>query len=128
MPETKTNESIEVARSVFDIEIETLNLVKDSLDDNFLKAVDLIYSASGRVVVTGMGKSGWGSRVLQDEINPGIIQHPLGVIVFYNGRLLTEQVGVKLDGSFKITDVKTHMQSFHSVSSSMVRGVGVGGY
>ncbi|MCH2227452.1 MAG: KpsF/GutQ family sugar-phosphate isomerase [Candidatus Caenarcaniphilales bacterium] len=58
MPETKISESIEIAKSVFEVEAETLNLVKDSLDDNFVKAVDLIHAATGRVVVTGMGKSG----------------------------------------------------------------------
>ncbi len=58
MPETKINESIEIARSVFEVEAETLDLVKNSLDENFIKAVDIIHAAAGRVVVTGMGKSG----------------------------------------------------------------------
>ena len=58
MQETRVNESIEIARSVFDIEAESLNLVRDSLDESFVKAVDIIHAAAGRVVVTGMGKSG----------------------------------------------------------------------
>jgi len=52
------NELIEMAKQVFEIETESLNQVKDSLGDNFIKAVNLILNTSGRVVVTGMGKSG----------------------------------------------------------------------
>lgn len=49
---------IENAKKVFDIEIAGMNFVKGHLDDNFEKAIDLILKAQGRVVVTGMGKSG----------------------------------------------------------------------
>jgi len=49
---------IEKAKQVFDIEIEGLNFVKNNLDENFNKAVDTILNSEGRVVITGMGKSG----------------------------------------------------------------------
>lgn len=49
---------IEKAKQVFDIEIDGLNFVKNNLDENFNKAVDLILNSEGRVVITGMGKSG----------------------------------------------------------------------
>ncbi|WP_182430598.1 KpsF/GutQ family sugar-phosphate isomerase [Clostridium sp. OM02-18AC] len=43
---------------VFDIEIEALQKTKLALDDTFVKIVDLITTCEGKVVVTGMGKSG----------------------------------------------------------------------
>ena len=43
------NELIEMAKQVFEIETESLNQVKDSLDDNFIKAVNLILNTSGLV-------------------------------------------------------------------------------
>jgi arabinose-5-phosphate isomerase len=50
--------SIEVAKRVFEIESEAIKNLISRLDENFPKAVELIDGAKGRVVVTGMGKSG----------------------------------------------------------------------
>ena len=52
--------SLSLARSVFDIELEGLKAVRDSLDENFEKAVELILqvlSHDGKIVVTGVGKN-----------------------------------------------------------------------
>lgn len=58
MQDTQKANSIDIAKQVFNIETETLELVKNSLDENFNKAVELMLKVRGRVVVTGMGKSG----------------------------------------------------------------------
>ncbi|MBD8071302.1 KpsF/GutQ family sugar-phosphate isomerase [Bacillus sp. PS06] len=50
------------ARYVFDIEVNAINLVKDSLDENFIRIVELISECKGKVIVTGMGKPGHVSR------------------------------------------------------------------
>lgn len=50
--------SIEIAKKVLEIESEAVKKLIDRLDENFPKAVDLVYEARGRIVVTGMGKSG----------------------------------------------------------------------
>lgn len=46
------------AQNVFDTEILALEKTKSSLDENFIKIVKLITSCEGKVIVTGMGKSG----------------------------------------------------------------------
>lgn len=46
------------ARRVLETEIGGLRALSDALDDGFSKAIDLIAGVSGRVIVTGMGKSG----------------------------------------------------------------------
>ena len=43
---------------VFDLEINTLVAVRDSLGQPYAAALDLLFSCNGKVVVTGMGKSG----------------------------------------------------------------------
>lgn len=50
------------AKSVFDTEINAINLVKDALDERFIKIVELISNCNGKVIVTGMGKPGHVSR------------------------------------------------------------------
>ena len=46
------------AKRVIRVEADALNALADSLNGEFERAVTLILAASGRVVVTGMGKSG----------------------------------------------------------------------
>lgn len=47
-----------MAKNLFDSEIEELKKVRNKLDDNIEKAVDLILNCKGKVVITGIGKSG----------------------------------------------------------------------
>lgn len=53
-----SNEILNIARQVFNDEISALDTIKDSLADGFVRAVELILGCSGKVVVSGMGKSG----------------------------------------------------------------------
>lgn len=48
----------DIARQVLSIEIESLRDLSDSLDENFSAGINLILKCKGRVIVTGMGKSG----------------------------------------------------------------------
>jgi arabinose-5-phosphate isomerase len=43
---------------VFQLEIDTLVKIRAQLDDNYAKAAELLFGCQGKVVVTGMGKSG----------------------------------------------------------------------
>ncbi|HEV08928.1 MAG TPA: KpsF/GutQ family sugar-phosphate isomerase, partial [Sulfurihydrogenibium azorense] len=49
---------IDLAKQTIEEEIRALNRLKDSIDESFEKAVKLILETQGKVVVTGMGKSG----------------------------------------------------------------------
>src|SRR5712692_894154 len=50
--------SLETARKVLQIEAHALAELVERLDDRFVRAVETLYACKGRVVVTGMGKSG----------------------------------------------------------------------
>ncbi|MBR1840994.1 MAG: KpsF/GutQ family sugar-phosphate isomerase [Alphaproteobacteria bacterium] len=52
------NKDIEVAKQTIDREIEALRAMEASLDGTLTKALDLLQNTKGRVIVTGMGKSG----------------------------------------------------------------------
>jgi arabinose-5-phosphate isomerase len=57
-PREKHSSSLEIAKRVLRIEAEAVAGLADRLDERFDRAVDLLYECKGRVVVTGMGKSG----------------------------------------------------------------------
>lgn len=71
---------IEQAKKVLKIEAEAINALIDRVDDNLLRALDIIYSCKGRVVVTGMGKSGLiGKKIaatLASTGTPALFLHP----------------------------------------------------
>ena len=46
------------AQTVLQIEAEAIRVLADRLDDQFIAALELLATCSGRVIVTGMGKSG----------------------------------------------------------------------
>lgn len=72
--------SIEIAKNVLKIEAEAVAALADKLDAGFEKAVEIIYSCKGRVVVTGMGKSGLiGKKIaatLASTGTPAFFMHP----------------------------------------------------
>ena len=46
------------AKDVIRIEAQAIKELAGQLDQNFLKAIDLIVNCQGRVIITGMGKTG----------------------------------------------------------------------
>lgn len=56
--------AVDLARRVIRIEAEAVAAIADRLDERFDAAVGLLASGSGRVIVTGMGKSGIIARKL----------------------------------------------------------------
>ncbi|HPN32122.1 MAG TPA: KpsF/GutQ family sugar-phosphate isomerase [bacterium] len=49
---------ITIGKETIQIEADCLRKLKNKIDDNFAEAVNLILSCKGRIVVTGVGKSG----------------------------------------------------------------------
>ncbi len=70
----------DIAKRVFDIEIESLQFVADSIDDEFSKVVEAILKANGKVIVIGIGKSGIiGKKIaatLASTGTPSFFLHP----------------------------------------------------
>ena len=45
-------------KRIFDIEIEALQKTRDALDNTFVQILDLVVECHGKVIITGIGKSG----------------------------------------------------------------------
>lgn len=72
--------SLEIARRVLKIEAQAIEDVLRRLDKSFEKAVDLLFGCKGRVVVSGMGKSGIVGRKISATLSstgtPSFFLHP----------------------------------------------------
>ncbi len=71
---------IEEARRVLRVESKCLLDVAERLDDNFKKCVDLILACKGKVILTGIGKSGLVARKIASTLSstgtPSLFLHP----------------------------------------------------
>ena len=72
--------SLDTARRVLKIEAQAIQDVFARLDSTFEKAVDILFACKGRVVVTGMGKSGLIGRKISATLSstgtPSFFLHP----------------------------------------------------
>ena len=73
-------QALQLARDTLDIEAQALLGLKTRLDDRFAQAVQLMLNVQGRVVVTGMGKSGHIGRKIAATLSstgtPAMFVHP----------------------------------------------------
>ena len=80
MTETSPKDLLALAAEVLDIESRAVNQLKSRLDDSFIAACQLCLDTHGRVVVTGMGKSGHiGGKIaatLASTGTPSFFMHP----------------------------------------------------
>ena len=74
------DQALQLARETLDIEAQALMGLKSRLDSRFAQAVQMMLNVKGRVVVTGMGKSGHiGSKIaatLASTGTPAMFVHP----------------------------------------------------
>ncbi len=80
MGNEQKHELLNIAKRVFETEAKAVLSLRDRLDESFVRAVEVIYSSSGRVVITGMGKSGLvGKKIaatLASTGTPSFFLHP----------------------------------------------------
>ena len=81
MPDKLTNdELLALAARVLDIEARAVDALKSRLNDDFITACELCMETPGRIVVTGMGKSGHVSNKIAATLastgTPAFFMHP----------------------------------------------------
>ena len=89
-------EVLEAGRRVLRIEGDAVLALESSLDERFVQAVDLLYDLEGRVVVTGVGKSGIVARkvaaTLTSTGTPAFFLHPVEGVHGDVGMVLREDL------------------------------------
>ncbi len=116
MPDT---DILGTARRVIAIEARGLALLSAALGDGFERAVDLILSAKGRVIVSGMGKSGHVARKIASTLastgTPAQYVHPAEASHGDLGMITPDDVVMILSNSGETTelsDIIAHTRRF----------------
>ena len=72
--------ALDLARQVLNIEADAIRALTQRIDGNFLQALNLILECKGRVIVSGMGKSGHIARKIASTMSstgtPSYFVHP----------------------------------------------------
>ena len=96
-------------RRVLDIEAQALTDLARSLDESFVAAVDCLAAASGRVIVTGMGKSGHVARKIAATLastgQPAQFVHPAEASHGDLGMVTREDAVIALSNSGNTTEL-----------------------
>jgi len=125
---TMTHNYIQSAKRVFETEIEGLKALEDWLDDAFVNAVDLLDSIKGRVILSGMGKSGHVARKIAATMastgTPAMFVHPgeashgdLGMITKNDAVILLSNSGETAE----LKDIISYCNRFSIPLIGMVR-------
>jgi arabinose-5-phosphate isomerase len=101
--EERTKMAIEGAKRVFAMESQAIATLSERLDWHFEKAVDLLYRCKGRVVVTGLGKSGLIGRKISATFSsmgtPSLFLHAADALHGDLGMLAAGDVMVAISSS-----------------------------
>lgn len=119
---------LEQAKEVLQIEAEGILGVMDRLDEDFVKLVDLIYGCSGRVIMTGIGKSGIVARKIVATLNStgtrSLFLHPVEAMHGDLGMVSADDVVVALSNSGETDELNMLVPSLKGIGCPLVSFTG----
>lgn len=105
----KKEEIIRTGKNVLNTEAKAVRSLASRLDENFAKAVELIFRNNSRVIVTGMGKSGLIGRKIAATLascgTPAIFIHPAEAGHGDLGMILKEDVLIAISYSGETREI-----------------------
>ena len=116
--------SQEIARRVLEIEAKAIQDLLPRIDASFDRAVEMLFACAGRVVVTGMGKSGLiGQKIsatLASTGTPSLYLHPADAIHGDLGRVVKGDVVLALSNSGETEELITLLAQVKRLGSPLV--------
>ncbi|VAW71708.1 D-arabinose 5-phosphate isomerase [hydrothermal vent metagenome] len=110
--------------AVIDTELDAVNALKSRIDDSFVKACELMLNCEGRVVVTGMGKSGHiGNKMaatLASTGTPAFFVHPGEASHGDLGMITPKDVVISLSNSGETGEILTIVPILKRLSVPMI--------
>src|SRR6185295_17629802 len=127
MPQTTTDRSL--ARKVLQTEAAAILALVHRLDERFDRAVRILQSCGGRVIVTGMGKSGIICRKIAATLastgTAAFFLHPAEAIHGDLGVIQRDDVIVALSYSGETGEILRLLETIHRLGAKLVAITGV---
>ena len=110
-PLSASPHALALAREVINIEAAAVQALTQRVDDNFLRALNIILSCEGRVIVSGMGKSGHIARKIAATMSstgtPAYFVHPAEASHGDLGMITAQDVFIALSYSGESDELMT---------------------
>ena len=112
------------AREVLKIEAEGILHLVDKVDDSFAQAVNIIYRSTGRVIITGIGKSGLiGKKIVATLTSTGtqaIFLHPVEGIHGDLGIVTKDDVVIAMSNSGETNELNLIVSAIHQIGTPII--------
>jgi len=119
---------IEIGRRVIRIERDALTALESHIDENFRKAVELILQCSGRVIVTGMGKSGAIGRKISSTLastgTTSFFMHPAEGVHGDLGMVMRNDIIIAISKSGETAEILNLLPSFRRLNAAVISMTG----
>jgi arabinose-5-phosphate isomerase len=120
--------TIQKGKEIIRIEAEAIAALESRINGNFAAAVDLIFNAKGRVVLTGMGKSGIIARKIAATMNstgtPSAFMHPSDAVHGDLGMVTPDDVVICISKSGDTTELRQLLPRFQQLGVKVIAIVG----
>lgn len=120
--------TLEQANEVLNIEIEGLEAVRDRLGEEFGQAVSMIMDCSGRLVITGIGKSGIIGQKISATLNstgtPSFFLHPVEAMHGDLGMVSPTDVVLAISYSGETTELNSLLMSMRERTERIIAMTG----
>jgi len=118
------NEIIKTGKNVIRIEANAVANLEQSINVDFVNAVEIIYKAKGRVVLTGMGKSGLIARKIVATLNStgtaAIYMHPTDALHGDLGMVRKEDVVIIISKSGSTDEISKLLPMFKRLGVKLI--------
>ena len=112
------------SKHVFETEVNAINLVKDALDEKFVRIVELISNCAGKVIVTGIGKPGHVSRKIAATMSSlgtsSFFLHPAEALHGDLGMISANDIVIAISYSGESEEITRILPSIKLIGSTLI--------
>jgi arabinose-5-phosphate isomerase len=119
---------IQKGKEIIRIEAQAIAELERHIDKGFAEAVDLIFNAKGRVILTGLGKSGIIARKIAATMNstgtPSAFMHPTDAVHGDIGMVTSDDVVICISKSGDTAELRQLIPLFQHINVKIIAMVG----
>jgi len=115
---------VALAKETIAIESLAISQLADFIDDTFAEAVDLIFNSTGRVIITGIGKSAIIANKIVATLNstgtPSVFMHAADAIHGDLGLILTDDIVICISKSGNTPEIKVLVPFLKNAGNTLI--------
>ncbi len=127
-PDTDSGAIIQKAIEVLKIEADGIINLIDRIDDNFSEMVELICSSGGRIIISGIGKSGIVGRKIVATLNStgtrSLFLHPVEAMHGDLGQVTADDIFIALSKSGETDELNILLSSIRRIGCRIIAFTG----